>query len=189
MTGTPQPHPPKQLRHGRRREATLWVPWRTFLVRELEDRFLRIVCCGRVVYRGNVLFGTVCSPPLVTYQCYLPLWLSSILTLAITRHWNPLPTFQGTRLRVSIWRTGLYWVVTFQRMCVSMSDRTHIYLILIMTPRLYMLAAMTLNLWILIVIVRQKGPRFDPPLTFHAGHVPGPRPVHHRIYRNSGVYG
>ena len=75
MTGTPQPHPPKQLRHGRRREATLCVPWRTFLVWELEDRFLRIVCCGRVVYRGNVLFGTVCSPPLVTYQRYLPLWL------------------------------------------------------------------------------------------------------------------
>lgn len=57
-----------------------------------------------------------------------------ILTLAILRHWNPLPVLRRTRLRVSIWRTVLYWVVTFERM-------------------LYMLAAMSLNLWILIMIV------------------------------------
>ena len=46
---------------------------------------------------------------------------------------------------------------------MSMSGRTRIYVILIMTPRLYMLAAMTLNLWILIVIVRQKVHTLIPP--------------------------
>ncbi|KAF9650303.1 hypothetical protein BDM02DRAFT_3093343 [Thelephora ganbajun] len=57
-----------------------------------------------------------------------------ILTLAISRRWSPLPILRSTQLRVSMWRTALYWVVTFQRM-------------------LYMLAAMSLNVWILIVIV------------------------------------
>ena len=40
--------------------------------------------------------------------------------------------------------------------------QSHPHLILIMTLRLYMLAAMSLNLWILIVIVRQQVPYYDP---------------------------
>lgn len=55
-------------------------------------------------------------------------------------------------------------MVTLQRMYVFVSGGgTHVYLIFIITARLYMLAAMSLNLWILIVIVRQsKVTRFDP---------------------------
>ena len=79
--------------------------------------------------------------------------LHSILTLGLSRRWNPLPIFRRTRLRVSVWRAFLYWVVTLERMCVSIADRSCV------NPhdasRLYMLAAMSLNLWILIVIVRQ----------------------------------
>lgn len=47
----------------------------------------------------------------------------------------------------------LYWVVTFERMYVLRNDA--VPLALTAVPRLYMLAAMSLNLWILIVIVRQ----------------------------------
>lgn len=39
---------------------------------------------------------------------------------------------------------------------VRVREQTQPHFILIITPRLYMLAAMSLNLWILTVIVRQK---------------------------------
>ena len=120
--------PPKQPRHERSRQTTLWIPRRTFLVREPEDRLLRVVCCSRIIHHSHLLLGTVSWP---TSACDLPLSLtlmdfSSILTLAISRHWNPLPILRRTRLSISIWRTVLYWVVTLQRMYVLMSGRAHI---------------------------------------------------------------
>ena len=45
---------------------------------------------------------------------------------------------------------------------VRVYERSRRHLILIVTPRLYMLAAMSLNLWILLVIVRQEVSRFGP---------------------------
>jgi len=55
-----------------------------------------------------------------------------MLTLAISKHWNPLRL--RSRLHVALWRAGLYWFVTFDRL-------------------LYMLVAMTFHLGIIIVTV------------------------------------
>lgn len=72
----------------------------------------------------------------------------------------------------------------------NVHERTQPYLTLLTTPRLYMLAAMSLNLWILLVIVRQKDLSLRSLLTFRmAGHIFGCWPVHHRICRRHGNCG
>jgi len=55
-----------------------------------------------------------------------------MLTLALSKRWNPLKL--QSRSRVALWRTGLYWLVTFDRL-------------------IYMLVAMTFHLGIIFVTV------------------------------------
>ena len=104
--------------HERRTETALWVLRGTLLVREFENRLLWVLHCGCIVHRDHLFLGAVSRSPHKTYQCRLPFPCGtfSVLTLAISRRWNPLPALRRTRLRVSIWRTVLYWVVTLERM-------------------------------------------------------------------------
>lgn len=177
-------------RHERRRQATLWVLRGAFLVRELQDSFLGIVYRGRTIHRGHLLLGTVSGPPYGTYRCCLssPCGSPSILTLAISRRWNPLPILRKTRLRVSIWRTMLYWVVTLQRVCVcprtspttfhSYHDAQALYVSGNVTESMDLNSDRT-----------SEGSTLRSLLMFLTAHISGYWAVHHRTYREPGNCG
>jgi len=57
-----------------------------------------------------------------------------MLTLALSKHWNPLSFIQRSRLRIALWRSALYWLVTLNRL-------------------IYMLIAMTYNLGLILLTV------------------------------------
>jgi len=56
------------------------------------------------------------------------------LTLALSKQWNPFLFTRRSRFRVAMWRSALYWIVTFIRL-------------------IYMLAAMSYHLGIILVTV------------------------------------
>ncbi|KDQ63076.1 hypothetical protein JAAARDRAFT_29072 [Jaapia argillacea MUCL 33604] len=56
------------------------------------------------------------------------------LTFALTKNWVPFASLRRSRFRSALWRTVLYWVVTFERL-------------------LYMLIAMTFHIGLLVVTV------------------------------------
>jgi len=177
-------------RHEPRRQTTLWVLRGAFLVRKLENRFLRIVRGGRTNHRSHLLLRTVSAPPYGTYRCHLssPYDPPSILTLAISRRWNPLPILRRTQLRVSIWRTMLYWVVTLQRMCVCSWTNATTYHSYHDAQALYasgnVAESMDLN-----SDRASEGSTLRSLLMFLVGHISGYWPVHHRTYRKSGNRG
>jgi len=60
--------------------------------------------------------------------------LERLLTYAISKNWSPLAWTQRSRLRKALWKSALYWLVTFLRL-------------------MYMLIAMTFSLWLIIITV------------------------------------
>jgi len=144
-------------RHERRRETTLWVLGGTFPVREPEDRFLRFVYCSRVIRRDPLLLGTVNSPPRCNPPASLTLasWLFQHLNFGNIASLEP-PTHPPKNAVACIDMENRVVLGGDIAKDVRVRARLQPNSTLITTPRLYMLAAMSLNLWILLVIVRQK---------------------------------
>ncbi|KAI0756405.1 hypothetical protein C8Q80DRAFT_1264467 [Daedaleopsis nitida] len=57
-----------------------------------------------------------------------------ILTYALAKQWTPFSSRRPSRLGTALWRTCLYWLVTFDRL-------------------LYMLIGMTFSLWLILIAV------------------------------------
>jgi len=87
----------------------------------------------------NVLFGSLQLDSLLSFLVASILTVSfcvseRMLTLALSKHWNPFPFIQRSRLRIALWRSALYWLVTLNRL-------------------IYMLIAMTYNLGLILLTV------------------------------------
>ncbi|KAA1467814.1 hypothetical protein DENSPDRAFT_813716 [Dentipellis sp. KUC8613] len=88
-----------------------------------EDR-LHISFLGEhVLFTGLRLesFGSFLAAALLTIGiCFT----ERLLTLALTRRWAPFRSLHRSRLRSALWRTALYWVVTFLRLLYMLISMT-----------------------------------------------------------------
>lgn len=108
--------------HGRRLGGppSLGLPWRARPGRWPPPRFRLVVLPRLALHHFRLRFGEVRGPAQLPrdHSDPDPRPPSRVLTYVISKKWHPWSSRRPSRVGLAMWRTLLYWLVTFDRLCV-----------------------------------------------------------------------